>query len=394
MQPTKTNVCKLAYSKAKSTLLTTFETFEKLCNHREAGLIKEEQKSTIINDYAFYCGLNFAMLYFKDLIITESKRSKNVLIIDTMNIFQNIEVLIVALSVIDFTKPELEIISKIITGAGDILFDDKIKIFKKMMTYFVGTDCSIFFVLQGNKSMKGLLELEPVNKTSNCRLFLISVPCYYDEEGVRKECHPYDTKNESDDVVSLFLYHIFKSRASPEDYIMFWTYNNYDWFQGEKDKRQIQLKYMISEPNTFIQIFPGSVLRGRKDQHVRANIININGDNKYVWQESNYTAVVKAVKDKNANVSKTIIKKITDFYVHKVEEYVVSMNVPRPGTDISRPGILRPDADRAPAPSSTRSTVREGKKEDGGKFHKKYLKYKSKYTELKNEKNVIPSNNN
>ena len=344
-----------------------------------------------------------------------------------MNIFQNIYVLTMALSVIDFSRAELEIIRLIVNnrGHGVDFYNDKLKVFVKIMKYFYGKDASIFFIVQGNNLDDKIEQIPAHVLRDDCQLFKIAVPCYIGPKDGGIQCAQVEYKNESDDVISLLLYKILKERANPEQLVILWSYDNYDWFRGDKDMRQVQLKYLTDKPNTLIEFIIGDIV-DRKNHHVQSTIINFNGENLYSWDNLFYQNVIKNILAKHQLTNYGAATDITNEYKNKVLAYMQVNRIPHRapvhGPIFPRdPLPLLPPA-HAPVPvpvpipvpvpvpvpdpdamndgiddegmmddgiDAEEGMMDEGMDADEGMddydMRKKYLKYKSKYLELKNK---------
>jgi hypothetical protein len=394
------NICKLEYFKLKmdpkySPIVKIFNDFESNCIHDLEQNIDPSQKTNIINDYAFYCGLKFGIENFVDLI-NHNKFNRNKLIIDTMNIFQNTYVLIVALSVINFSDSELDTILKIMdgTGKGTVFFNQKINLFAKIMTYFYGKDSTIFFIVQGNEMQQGCSIVKPYVEREDCQLFVIYVPCFFNNDrGKRIECAKKNIKNESDDVVSLLLFFILKNMGGLTE-VIFWTYDNYNWYKGPTDMRQIQLKYLTDEKNLQIELIIGSEIN-RKNQHVQATIINFNGVGHYAWHSSYYIAIINYIYEHYNKID--VIKKILSIYATKVINYMNDNGIKFvPISDVMDIEYYSDLPDESKMSDGDMDTENEFEIPDGdmdveygfddeSEFKRKYLKYKKKYLELKNK---------
>jgi hypothetical protein len=365
------NICQTWYEKSKSTqspeIQHFFTDFETHCNHAEHELISEADKANYINDYAFYCGLNFGIKNLIEIPGQIKTFKTNILIVDTMNVFQNMSLLIMALCVIEFTPDEIDAIGRMISSAW-CEFYTKIAIFSKIMGYFHGRDSSIFFVIQCDRTTVPVIErIAPIHPSDDCQLFKISVPCLLREKGYNVNCYQRNIKNESDDVVSLLLYNIFSNEfpGQPER-VTFWTYDNYNWFNGYKDTREINLMYYTNKANLLIELIIGREVY-RKDKHTQAKIINFNKRGIYSWDEHNYNNVFTNLNNKyNDPIRIPKLAQISEIYITFIKDYIRNNKIQEDMEDDPEVDINDMDL-------------------EGGNFYKKYLKYKNKYLELKNK---------
>jgi hypothetical protein len=366
------NICQKWYTDLKDEessdrqeFFTRFETLCKNADHEQISKMNPVEQANYINNYAFYCGLKFGIKELKALPLGTFKR--NILIVDTMNVFQNMSLLIMALCVITFTSDEIEAIGLMI--ANKLCdFNKKIAIFNKIMSYFRGIDSTIIFVIQCDSSKDTLFEMIPQKHPSaDCQLFKFSVPCLLRDKGRNVNCYNRNIKNESDDVVSLLLYYIISARnAYQYKIVTFWTYDNYNWFTGTKDDREINLMYDTNKVNSYIELIIGKEVY-RKDQHTQAKIINFNEKGIYAWDKQNYKKVLTNLSNKYSDrIRIPQLAKISEIYEGFIKKYI-------------KKNDIREDMEDDPEPDYHYMEL------DGGNFYKKYLKYKNKYLELKNK---------
>jgi hypothetical protein len=318
----------------------------------------ETDKPNKINFHAANCGLDYIFNIYNELPVIDE--DKTVIIVDVMNIFQNVSVLIYALCVIDFSVDELNTIYKMLDYNQERkpdFFQKKIEIFDKIMTRFYVENSIVFFVVQGNNEDKEKTELIPYNKI-NSKLIRIATHCYNqycDGSVVIKQCAQDNIKNESDDVCSLFLYNKYlKDFRDSGKKVIFWTYDNYEWFTGEKDTSNlIKLDFSILEENKFkftVRSFEEilKIEHSQAEQHKFKNedvlhqIIVIN--NQPTWryiiaQCKYYYQIICEIINKKLNKSdpktnerqlkakKLLINNIISFYQQYNQNYIIKSSL-------------------------------------------------------------------
>ena len=376
-------------------------------------------ESKFIDEEALYCGINYCE-QFKVIDELQKLPPADTIVIDTLNVFQNTYLLILAVLVGQFTRPELQIILDIINGK-QINFINKINLFHKIIQYFRTDNANMIFVLQGNIT-KPPFGLQKINSVAGVgagvhSAYLISVPCYVGVGGVPRDCYKSDIKNESDDVLSVILYEYFKSRNSVDGkQTYFWTFDNYDWYSGNKDSTLIQLKYIKGNENNILISQIGLKLEERKNPIYQANTIFFESSDKYFpknysYQSDNYKSLVNEIiyKYRNRREANDELYAIINKYIDKLMSlravpiarpveypYTSAYNLPAGYALVPAPPVVAPIV--APYHAFVDDEDMDGeidkkydeeiyKKHDDtdmdGGYYEKYLKYKTKYLNLK-----------
>ena len=400
---------------------------------RGRARVGDIRESKFIDEEALYCGITYCER-FKVIDELQKLPPADTIIVDTLNVFQNTYLLILAVLVGQFTLPELQIILDII-DEKKINFIYKINLFHKIIQYFRTDNANMIFVLQGNIRTPPF-GLQKINSVAGVgagvhSAYLISVPCYVGEGGVFKDCYKSDIKNESDDVLSLILYEYFKSRNSVDGkQTYFWTFDNYDWYSGNKDSTLIQLKYIKGNENNILISQIGLRLEKRKDPIYQANTIFFESSNKYFpenysYQSDNYKSLVNEIiyKYRNRREANDKLYAIINKYIDKLMSlravpmarpveypYTSAYNLPEGYALVPAPPVVAPivppydasvddedmdkkydedtDMDKKYDEEKYKKYDEEiYKKEDDtdmdGGYYEKYLKYKTKYLNLK-----------
>jgi hypothetical protein len=306
--------------------------FEKFCN------VKNETEKDFynkINIHAFYCGLK----YILNILDKLPETTQNIVIVDVFNVFQNISVLIYALCVIDFNESEITTIYQIMNN--EIVkeynfYTKKNNIFKKIMEHLYIDNSVVFFISQGNETDCEMTTIESKIIGNNSTFYKISVPCYICNDGIIKQCAQYHIKNEADDVCSIFLYNKYLQKNN----VVFWTYDNYNWFSGKKDSRIIQLNYSTSEPNKFKFVITDKKFKilhsvANKDKIKNEDTLHqiITFDNNFTWNYDDtdkkyyYEKFCNIIKIKN---NKSLINSIVVFYKEYNIKYIKKSSLDDP----------------------------------------------------------------
>jgi hypothetical protein len=306
--------------------------FENLCNIENNIYERNDNK---INVNALYCGLHYILTIYDKLPIT----TQDIVIVDILNVFQNKSVLIYALCVIEFDESEITTIYQIINYEAvkeNDFYTKKNNIFKKIMEHFYIDNSIVFFVGQGNETDYEMTTIESKIIGNNSTFYKISIPCYICVYESILNCAQNRIKNESDDVCSIFLYNKYLQKNN----VVFWTYDNYNWFSGKKDTRIIQLNYSTSEPNKFQFIIadkkieiPHSV--ADKDKFKNEDVLHqiITFDNNFTWNYDDthkkyyYEKFCNIIKIKN---NKGLINSIVDFYKQYNIKYIKNSSLDDP----------------------------------------------------------------